>query len=90
MPHEHLRFQHLDCLQGNADHDDDGGTADGHVLDASDVLGNNGQDGYDTQVNGAEEGQTGEYLGQELRRGTAGPEAGNESCLLYTSDAADE
>ena len=59
MPHEHLRFQHLDCLQGNADHDDDGGTADGHVLDASDVLGNNGQDGYDTQLNGAEELQTG-------------------------------
>ena len=47
------------------------------------LLGNNGQDGYDTQVNGAEEGQIVEStLANEVRRGLAGPEAGNESAVL--------
>ena len=83
MPHEHLCLDHFDRLQSDADHDDDGGAADGHVHDPGDVLGNNGQDGYDTQVNGAEEGQTGEDLGQELSRRTAGAEARNKAAVLF-------
>ena len=76
MPHEHLCLDHLHSLQSHANNDDDGSTTDGDVRNTSDVLDNDGQDGYDTQIDGAEEGQTGQDLAQELSRGTAGPEAG--------------
>ena len=64
MAHQHLCLDHLGGFQSNAHHDDDGGAADGHVDDAGDILCDDGQQGHDTQIDGAEEGQAGEHLAQ--------------------------
>ena len=76
MPHEHLRFQHLDCLQGNADHDDDGGTADGQGRYVHDSADQQGQDRHDAQVDGAEQRDLVEDLLDEVRGRLARAEAG--------------
>ena len=83
MPHEHLSLQCLHGLQRNADHDDDGSTADGQVLHGShDVPGNDGQQGNDGQIHGAKYHDLVDDLLDEVGSGLAGTEARNEAAVL--------
>ena len=83
MPHEHLSLQCLHGLQRNANHDDDGSTADGQVLHGShDVPGNDGQQGNDGQIHGAKYHDLVADLLDEVGGGLAGTEARNDAAVL--------
>ena len=75
MPHQHLGFQRLHRLQRHADNDDDGRTADGQIPRPSQVLGNDGGDGDDGQIERAEQGDLIEHLVNEVGGRLAGPES---------------
>ena len=88
MTHHQLSLQDLHGLQGDAHHDDDGSTADGQAVASGaakgqhDVTGDGGQQGYHSQVDGAEHGQAIDDAGQEVSGGLAGTEAGHEAAGL--------
>ena len=73
MPHQHLCLHRLHRLKGNAHNDDDGGAADGQVLDAfHHVARDNGQQGDDAEVNGTEHDDLVDDLLDEVGGGLAG------------------
>ena len=83
MAHQHLSLQSLHSLQSHAHHDDDGGAADGQVLGTRQhVAADNGQEGNDCQIQGAEHQDLVDDLVDEVSGGLAGTEAGDKSAVL--------
>ena len=83
MTHQHLGLDGLYRLEGNAHNDDDGGAADRHGSElVADHAGEDGQDGHDAKIDGAEEGDLIDDPLDEIGSGTAGPVAGNEAAVL--------
>ena len=81
LAHHHLRLQRADRLKCNTDNDDDRGTADGEAGVAQQFAGDQRADGHDAEVDGAEKGDLVENLGNEVRRGLARTEAGDEAAV---------
>ena len=81
LAHHHLRLQRTDRLKSNTDNDDDRGTADGEAGVAQQFAGDQRADGHDAEVDGAEKGDLVENLGNEVRRGLARTEAGDEAAV---------
>ena len=81
MTHHHLRLDRRHGLDRNADHDDDGGTADGQGADVEDVAGDDGQQGDDSQVQRAEDDDLVDRLADEVGGRTARTEARNEAAV---------
>ena len=83
MPHEHLSLQRLHSLKGNTHNDDDGGTADCQVPDAThQVAGDNGQQGYDAKVHSTKDNDLVDNLLDKVGGRSAGTEARDEAAVL--------
>src|SRR5699024_1360930 len=82
VPHEHLRFQSLGGLQVNAYNDDDGGAADGQLIVIDNRAQGNRHQRHKGQVDGTEEGDLANDLGDEVGSGLAWTEAGDEAAVL--------
>lgn len=68
MTHHHLGFKLTDCIQGNADHDDDRSTAQGDV-DTHKLREQDGADGDDSQEDASHNSNLAYHAGNELRSG---------------------
>ena len=80
MPHEHLCFQSLHRLEGNAHDDDDGSTANRQVPDTChQVAGDNGQQGYDAKVHSTKDNDLVNNLLDKVGGRSAGTEARDEA-----------
>ena len=85
MAHEHLAFESLHSLDGNADHNDDRGAAEGDARIGSGLGAGADDDGHagdDAEINGAEQGDLVQDLLNELAGRLAGTVAGDESAVL--------
>ena len=83
MTHQHLSFDRLHSLQGNAHDDDDGGTADCQISGAfHQIAGNDGQQSHNTQIDSTEDDDLVDHLLDEVSSGLAGAETGNEAAVL--------
>ena len=82
MPHQHLCFQRLHRLKGNAHNDDDGGAADRQISVADSLTQQQRADRHDAQINGAEQGDLAQDFLDEVHSGLAGTESRDKAALL--------
>ena len=82
MAHEHLGLEGLDGLEGDADHDEHGRTADSQSAHPVEVAHDLRQGSDDRQEDGAHQRDLVQHLGDEVRGGPAGTEAGDEAAVV--------
>ena len=82
MTHHHFGLQLTYRIQRNADNDDDGSTADGKAAVLDDDANKDRENCDDTQIKSAEQGDLVDDLEDEVGRGLARAEAGDEAAVL--------